>query len=184
MNTNNHIPVLHPSRINLPEEIRLYMVQLLNQSLACTIDLRSQVGQACWNVKGKDFFVLHPLFATLGTKLAGYTDLMAERIVVLGGVVRGTVRIAALQSKLPEYPDGLVDGDTHVLALVERFAHYATVMRGGIALAADVEDADSAAVYTDISQGVDKQLWFLEAYLHRGGESVELMIPSGNNRDS
>jgi starvation-inducible DNA-binding protein len=59
-----------------------------------------------------------------------------------------------------------VDGNTHVLALAERFAYYATVMRGGIMQAADVEDAGSAAVYTDISRGVDKQLWILEAHLH------------------
>lgn len=181
MNTDNLTPVLYPSRIDLPSEIRLYMVQLLNQSLACTVDLRSQVSQACWNVKGKNFFVLHLLFTTLGTQLAAYTDLMAERIVVLGGVVRGTVRRAALQSKLPEYPDGLVEGDAHVLALVERFAYYAAAIRGSIALATDVEDADSAAVYTDISRGVDKQLWFLETYLQQGGEIAIPQILTGSD---
>jgi starvation-inducible DNA-binding protein len=40
-------------------------------------------------------------------------------------------------------------------------------MRDSIVLAADVEDADTAAVYTDISRGVDKRLWVLEAYLNR-----------------
>jgi starvation-inducible DNA-binding protein len=72
-----------------------------------------------------------------------------------------------MRSKLAEYPDAMVDGSTHVMALAERFAHYGTAMRGGITLAADVEDADSAAVYTDISRGVDKRLWVLEAHLNR-----------------
>ena len=166
MSTNDYTQVLHPSRIDLPPEIRLYMVQLLNQTLACTIDLRSQVKQACWNVKGKDFSLLHPLFATIVIELAAYTDLVAERIVVLGGVLRGTARTVATQSKLPEYPDALVEGDAHVLALVERFAHYATTLREGIALAADVEDAGSAALYTDLSRKIDKQIWILEAHLH------------------
>jgi DNA-binding ferritin-like protein len=40
-------------------------------------------------------------------------------------------------------------------------------VRGDIALAADVEDAGTAAVYTDLSRGVDKQLWILEAHLNR-----------------
>jgi starvation-inducible DNA-binding protein len=166
MSTNEHTQVLHPSRIDLSPEIRLYMVQLLNQTLACTVDLRSQVRQACWNVKGKDFSLLHPLFATIVIELAAYTDLVAERIVVLGGVVMGTARTAARQSKLPEYPDALVEGDAHVLALAERFARYATMLREGIALAADVEDAGSAALYTDLSRKVDKQIWILEAHLH------------------
>jgi starvation-inducible DNA-binding protein len=166
MSNPDHIPVLHPSRINLPPETRAYVIQILNQSLACTVDLRSQVSQACWNIKGKDFSLLHPFFATLVTELAAYTDLVAERIVVLGGVVMGTVRMAAMRSKLPEYPSEIVESNAHVLALAERFASYATTLREGIVQAADVEDAGSAALYTDLSRKVDKQIWVLEAHLH------------------
>jgi starvation-inducible DNA-binding protein len=166
MSTNNHTQSLHPVRIDTPPEIRLYVTQLLNQTLACTVDLHSQVKQACWNVKGRNFPSLHALFATLATELDGYTDLVAERIAALGGMAMGTARTAALQSQMPEYPDAIEDGDAHVLALTERFAQYATALRSAIALTADVEDAGSAAVYTDLSRGVDKQLWFLQAYLH------------------
>jgi starvation-inducible DNA-binding protein len=60
-----------------------------------------------------------------------------------------------------------MDGHAHVVALAERFAPYATAMRSDIAHAADVEDADSAALYTDLSRGVDKWLWVLEAHLNR-----------------
>ena len=80
---------LSPVRIDIPPEIRLYVVQLLNQTLACTVDLRSQVKQACWNVKGHDVVLLHALFATMATELDAHTDLVAERLVVLGGVARG-----------------------------------------------------------------------------------------------
>jgi starvation-inducible DNA-binding protein len=151
----------------MPSEIRLYVIQLLQQTLACTVDLRSQVKQACWNVKGHDFSQLHALFATMATELEAYTDLLAERIVVLGGVARGTVRTATMRSTLPEYPGTILDGPAHVQALAERVAPYATALRDNITLAADVEDAGSAAVYTDISRGVDKQLWVLDAHLHR-----------------
>jgi starvation-inducible DNA-binding protein len=167
MNNNDHAPALHPTRIDLPPEIRLDVIKMLNQTLACTIDLRSHVKQARWNVKGKDFVPLHALFTRMATELDAYADLVAERIAVLGGVVMGTARTAALFSQLTEYPADLVGGADHVAALAERFAHYATLMRGGITQAADVEDAGSAAVYTDISRGVDKQLWILEAHLHR-----------------
>jgi len=166
MSNSSHTEVLYSTRSDLPPEIRLYMIQLLNETLACTVDLRSQVKQACWNVKGKDFSPLHALFATLATELGAYTDLVAERIAVLGGVALGTARTAAIQSKLPEYPSEIVEGNAHVLALAERFAYYATALRNDISLAADVEDAGSAAVYTDLSRGVDKQLWVLDAHLH------------------
>jgi starvation-inducible DNA-binding protein len=43
---------LQPVRHDIPPDIRLYVVQLLQQTLACTVDLRSQVKQASWNVMG------------------------------------------------------------------------------------------------------------------------------------
>ena len=167
MSDYEHHPLLHPTRINIPQEIRLYLITLLNQSLACTLDLQSQVKQASWNVKGTDFSQLQALFETIATELNAYVNLMAERIVVLGGEVLGTVRTAATQSTLPEYPGGLVDGNAHVLALAERFAHYTTAIGHAIARAADVGDANTAAIYTDISRGVDKRLGDLDARLHR-----------------
>ena len=167
MSQSSDHQVLHTVRIEIPPEIRLYVIQLLQQTLACTVDLRSQVKQACWNVKGHDFSQLHALFATMATELDAYTDLVAERIVVLGGVARGTARTAATQSTLPEYPSASMDGPAHVRALVERVAPYATALRDNITLAADVEDAGSAALYTDISRGVDQQLSVLDAHLHR-----------------
>jgi starvation-inducible DNA-binding protein len=167
MSTNDNVPILHPTRIDLPPEIRVDVITLLNQTLAYTVDLRSQVKQACWNVKGKDLIPLHALFTTIAATLDVYADLVAERVAVLGGGVMGTVRMAAARSQLPEYPSALVEGNDHVGALVERFAYYATMIRGGITQAADVEDAGSAAVYTDISRGVDRQLWVLESHLQR-----------------
>jgi starvation-inducible DNA-binding protein len=166
MNQYDTTPDLQPTGIDIPLEIRQYVIQLLQQTLACTVDLRSHVKQACWNVKGHDFGSLHALFATMATDLDTYTDLVAERLVVLGGVARGTTRTAATQSTLPEYPGALLEGHAHVRALAERFASCATALRDNIARAAEVEDAGSAAVYTDISRGVDKQLGGLDTYLH------------------
>jgi starvation-inducible DNA-binding protein len=165
MNQCDDHPFLHPTRSEISLEIRVYLITLLNQTLAYTVDLRSHVKQAAWNVKGKEFSQLHDLFAIIATELDAYTDLLAERIAGLGGVARGTVRAAAMQSPLPEYPSDLSAGTTHVLAVAERIAPYATALRASITHAADVEDAGTAAVYTDIARGVEKRLWGLEAYL-------------------
>ena len=82
-------PFLHPTRIDMPLEIRAYVITLLQQTLACTVDLRSQVKQATWNVKGTDVFPLQALFTTIAAELDDYTDLVAARIAALGGVVAG-----------------------------------------------------------------------------------------------
>src|SRR5260370_28599301 len=133
MSQSDDNQVLYPVRIDIPPEIRLYVVQLLNQTLACTVDLRSQVKQACWNVKGHDLVLLRALFVTMAIELDAHIDLVAERLVVLGGVARGTVRTAATHSRLPEYPCALMDGDAHVRALTECFASYATPLPAHIA---------------------------------------------------
>jgi starvation-inducible DNA-binding protein len=167
MSQSNDHPFLHPTRLDIPPEIRSHLITLLNTTLACTVDLRSHVKQACWNVKGTDLLQLQALFVTMATELEAYTDLVAERIAVLGGVARGTARTAATLSGLPEYPGDLVDGNAHVLALADRFAFYAAALRTSIVHAADVEDTGCAAIYTDISRGVEKRLGLLEAHLHR-----------------
>jgi starvation-inducible DNA-binding protein len=102
----------------------------------------------------------------MASDLDTYADLVAERIAALGGMARGMAPTAAMQSRVAASPDSLVDGQSQMEALAERFAPYARAMRGSIALAADVEDADTAAVYTDLSRGVDRQLWILEAHLN------------------
>jgi hypothetical protein len=39
-------PFLHCTRSDICLEIRLYLIALLNQTLACTMDLRSHIKQA------------------------------------------------------------------------------------------------------------------------------------------
>ena len=167
MSDSNDSPTLHPTRIDMPLEIRVYVVTMLNRTLASTLDLRSQVKQAAWNVKGAECLQLRAFFSSIATELDTYTDLMAARIGVLGGVARGTVRTAALHSALSDYPEELVDGPAHAQAMAECFARYATAMRADIVHTMDVEDAGTASIYTEISRKIENQLGVLDAYLHR-----------------
>src|SRR5688572_1313279 len=110
-------PFLYPTRIDIPMEIRVYVITLLQQTLACTVDLRSQVKQAAWNLKGTDVFPLQALFTAIAAELDDYTDLVAARLTALGGVARGTARMAVAQSTLPEYPEDPMVGTAHVQEL-------------------------------------------------------------------
>ena len=156
---------LHKTRIDIPSPNREKLVNLLNQQLADTFDLYSQTKQAHWNVKGKDFIQLHELFDELATEVLGYVDLIAERSTTLGGTAFGTVRMSGASTRLPEYPDDIVDGMAHVDALSERFANLAASSRAAIDTANEALDADTADLFTEVSRGLDKSLWFLEAHL-------------------
>ena len=154
-----------PTHVDIPAEKREPLVDLLNQSLACTFDLTSQVKQAHWNVKGKDFYQLHLLFDEIAEELSEFVDTIAERVTSLGGYACGTARMAAENSSLPEYPTDATEGLQHVKALVERFGLYAQHARAGIDEAGQLGDPSTADLYTEISRTVDKRLWFLEAHL-------------------
>lgn len=156
---------LYSTRIDIPSMLRTQVIELLNQTLASTLDLKTQVKQAHWNVKGKDFYQLHELFDEIAAEVEEFIDLVAERITALGGYALGTARIAAQQSELPEYPFDLVEGMDHVTALADRFAIYAKSLRDGIQKTDELNEMDTNDLYIEISRAIDKRLWFLEAHL-------------------
>ncbi len=172
MSSNGNKPPLHPTRIDIPEATRAEIVDLLNETLAYTLDLKTQVKQAHWNVKGLDFYQLHELFDELAGELEEYIDMFAERVTTLGGVAMGTARVAAQVSQLPEYPFDILDGKAHITALADRYAPYGKLLRDGIAKTDDLGDADTADLYTEVSRSIDMRLWFLEAHLQAGDASL------------
>jgi starvation-inducible DNA-binding protein len=153
------------TRVELPARQREKLVTLLNQHLADTFDLYGQAKQAHWNVKGPQFHQLHELFDELADQVLEYVDLIAERATALGGTALGTVRMAAGKTRLGEYPLDAVGSMEHVEALAERFAALAATTRSAIGAAEDLGDADTADLFTEVSRGLDKGLWFLEAHL-------------------
>lgn len=158
-------PHMFSTRIFMPVELREQMAALLNQQLADTFDLYSQVKQAHWNAKGPQFYPLHLLFDDLAGKLAEYVDMLAERVTAIGGTAMGTVRMAAGASSLPELTGGTLHGMSGVEALAVRYAALTKTTRAGIETAAKAGAADAADLLTEMSRDLDKALWFLEAHL-------------------
>lgn len=156
---------IYSTRIDLAEKVRVEVIELLNQTLATTLDLKTQAKQAHWNVKGMDFYQLHELFDEMSGELEEYVDMVAERVTALGGTALGTARIAASESILAEYPLDAVGGIEHVTALADRYAAYGKHVREAIDTTGDLGDADTSDMYTEISRTIDKRLWFLEAHL-------------------
>ncbi len=155
---------LYSTKNDLPESIRLEVIPLLNQRLAECIDLQTQCKQAHWNVKGPSFIGLHKLFDDINESVEGYVDLIAERIVQLGGIAEGTIGVVEARSTIVDYPLTLSTGAEHVAALSDALSGFARTARVGIEEMQELKDADSADMLTDISRGVDQWLWFVEAH--------------------
>jgi starvation-inducible DNA-binding protein len=156
---------LHNTKIDIDKEKREKIIGILNQRLADASDLKSQAKQAHWNVKGMNFIALHELFDQVATELDPHVDDIAERITTLGGVALGTIRVAAQNSTLSEYPLEISDGAAHVDALSNALADFGKKVRADIDATDELGDKDTADLFTGISRSIDKLLWFVEAHL-------------------
>ena len=154
----------HPTLNDIPESTRDQVIDLLNQRLADAIDLQLQTKQAHWNVKGPQFIALHKLFDEIHTAADEYVDLLAERVIQLGGTAEGTGAIVAERSELPQYPINISSGEEHVWALSNALASFGERIRRAIDETDELGDADAMDICTEISRGVDKWLWFVEAH--------------------
>jgi starvation-inducible DNA-binding protein len=140
------------------------MVALLNQQLAEVLDLGLQAKQAHWNVKGPNFIGLHELFDKVAEELEEFTDEIAERAVELGGIAQGTIQTISKHSRLEAYPLTLASGRAHVTALSNALAKFGESIRLAIDTAGKAGDTDTADLFTEVSRGVDKLLWMVEAH--------------------
>src|SRR5437868_12384055 len=108
--------VIYENDNDITKAARTELNTLINQSLADIIDLQTQLKQAHWNVKGPHFIGLHELFDKIAEDVESYVDMIAERVVQLGGIAEGTARVSASRSRLEEYPLDIADGSAHVEA--------------------------------------------------------------------
>ena len=156
---------MYKTKNDLPQQARAQLVELCNARLADAIDLQTQCKQAHWNVKGPHFIALHELFDNVNEDVEDYVDLLAERAVQLGGIADGTARSVAKRSALPEYAPKGPTGLDHVEALASALAAFGKLARTAIDRSNELNDADTTDIFTEISRGTDKWLWFVEAHL-------------------
>lgn len=156
---------MYRTKNDLPENLRATIAHEMNTTLAGLIDLHLQAKHAHWNVKGSSFIALHELFDQIVTAVQGYADLVAERIVQLGGLAEGTLQAVSKASQLNAYPIAIGDWTHHVEALSSAIAYAGEQVREGIEKTDGLGDRDTSDILTEISRGLDKWLWFVEAHL-------------------
>lgn len=165
---------LHETQNGTKSNAKKVSEEVLNARLADGIDLALAVKQAHWNLKGPQFIGIHLMLDGFRTELDDYNDKVAERITQLGGTARGTATSVASASQLKPYPLDAYRVADHLSALIDRYAVYANAVRQNIDDTDEAGDAGTSDLLTEVSRGVDKQLWFLEAHVQE---------PTGDMRD-
>jgi starvation-inducible DNA-binding protein len=158
----------HEAAINLDPKARRSVVDLLNQQLANMADLHSQTKQAHWNVRGQEFFQLHKLFDEIAAPM-GNTSTPSPS-VRSPSVGSPPARCAAPRrnSEIPEFP--LEPGAfKYVQELAQRYAVVGNSMRASIDAAAELGDAGTADLFTQISRDLDNRSTFWKRTSARRG---------------
>ncbi|MEZ5283472.1 MAG: DNA starvation/stationary phase protection protein Dps [Vicinamibacterales bacterium] len=153
------------TRNDMSLAVRTRMAALLNDRLADAIDLQLQAKQAHWNVKGPQFISLHELFDQVADTAIASADLIAERLVALGGRAEGTLQSVAGRTTLTPYTLTLLDGSDHVKELAGAIAAAGRGTRAAIDQADEAGDQGTSDLFTQITRDLDKMLWFVEAHV-------------------
>jgi len=155
---------MYATGIDLSDMKRVQIIELCNARLADAVDLQLHCKHAHWNVKGPNFIALHQLFDQVNESVEDYIDLVAERAVQLGGIANSTSHVVATWAHMPEN-DSASEKD-YVQSLSGALASFGKIAREAIGKSNELGDAVSADIFTEISRGVDKWLWMVEAHLH------------------
>jgi starvation-inducible DNA-binding protein len=140
------------------------MNELLNRRLAAAVDLHLQLKQANWNVKDPSFSGLPELFGKVARSVESYVDMIAGRIVVLGGVAKGTLRDAAKCSILVEPSLKNADSPAQPAAVVLALATFGRDARHTITDATKLGDTVTADLFREIARGISQWLAYIEAH--------------------
>jgi starvation-inducible DNA-binding protein len=165
---------MHETRNDTKSNAKKVSIETLQARLADGIDLALVIKQAHWNLKGPQFIGIHLMLDGFRDEMDDFNDKVAERITQLGGTAEGTVQAVGGRTKFAAYPLDTYAISDHLAALIDRYALYANAVRKNIDDTDEAGDAGTADLLTEISRGVDKQMWFLEAHVQE---------PTGPMRD-
>lgn len=116
-----------------------------------------------WNVKGRDFFVMHAQFENMYNNASEKIDEIAERILMLDGVPAHNFSDYLKSSKVKE--SGYVsNGDEGVAHVMETISYFIQSERNILKLASETGDEATVAMMSDYIKEQEKLMWMLVSY--------------------
>ena len=139
------------------------VVSALQQLLADYQVYYSNLRGFHWNVKGKDFYVMHAQFENMYNNAAEKVDEIAERILMLDGIPAHNFSEYLKTAKVKE--SGYVtSGDEGVKHVMETTSYFLESEHNSLKLASEAGDEATVAMMSDYIKEQEKQLWMLTAY--------------------
>jgi starvation-inducible DNA-binding protein len=166
--------------IALAESTRRTSADNLNQVLADTITLRDLYKKHHWQTAGPTFYQLHLLFDKHFNQQIELVDLIAERIMMLGGVSVAMSADVAEVTLVPRPPKGREE----VPVQISRLLHaHEIVLKEARAMARkaaeDGDDGTNDLLVSSVIRTNEMQVWFVSEHLvdaplvHADGQAAD-----------
>ncbi|OEK00077.1 hypothetical protein BFP97_00460 [Roseivirga sp. 4D4] len=119
-----------------------------------------------WNVKGPFFFILHEKFEELYNEAALKIDEVAERILALNGIPKGSLKNILANADVESHEE-IMEADAMVEAITK--ANLVLVSNLGELLeeAGKAGDEGTLDIFTSYLQELQKQNWMLKSFLNK-----------------
>lgn len=139
---------------------------ILNKIVASHGVFYVRLHQFHWFIKGSHFFTLHEKFEELYDDVTANMDLVAERLLALGGQPYATLGEFLEHSVLEEkIEDRDLSQDKMVQAVITDLRSMGKLLDEGIALTDETKDFPSNDMLIAMKEEAGKQIWMLNAYL-------------------
>ncbi|MDY3547998.1 DNA starvation/stationary phase protection protein [Riemerella anatipestifer] len=119
---------------------------------------------AHWNIKGADFFTLHPKFEELYDSLVLKIDEIAERILTLGATPNHNYSDYLKVSSIKESKE-VTDGTKCVEQILEAFKVVIDLQREILEIAGDAGDEGTNSQMSDYIKEQEKEVWMYNSFL-------------------
>lgn len=137
----------------------------MNTFLADLTALSVKVHNIHWNLKGDDFFTIHKLMDDFYEDLNETIDIVAERLIVIGGRPIGSLKRVLARTNIKELEDHDInskDAFTHLIVDYNQLLQHSNHILG---LCDDVKDYGTADDFTVFVKDIGKRLWMLNSYI-------------------
>ena len=168
-----------PMPIALGEDARRESAENLNQLLADTITLRDLYKKHHWQVSGPTFYQLHLLFDKHFNEQNELVDLIAERIMMLGGVSVAVAADVAELTQVPRPPKGREEVPVQISRLLHAHEIVLKEARAMARKAAEEgDDGTNDLLVSDVIRTNELQVWFVAEHV----VDTPLVHADGSNR--
>ena len=150
----------------LEDNARKQSVETLNQVLVDTMTLRDMYKKHHWQMSGATFYQLHLLLDKHYEEQANLVDMIAERIMALGGISIAMAPDVAEMTTIPRPPKGREDVPTQLARLLE--AHEIILRQahdGAEAADESGDDGTNDLLVSNVIRTGEPQVWFLAEHL-------------------